>query len=222
MADPISQTAYTDPTTGLPATGRVVTGQPVVIQPVVPQAVARQPVAGQGYAGQHGTPRRSATESGGRSRQCHGRNRPDDRPALHAAQGGRRHRADLFRGIATGPRRPGPRHRLVPAGVADHGNPVRAVLPPPAAHAVFGPWWLSLAFVLVGLVLFLVPVLKAKTIRYKISNYRIDFERGWLSKSIDTMELWHVEDLRFTSPSSTASWASGRSRSCRTTTPRPS
>ena len=51
--------------------------------------------------------------------------------------------------------------------------------------------------VVVGVVLFLVPVIKAKTIRYKISNYRIDFERGWFSKSIDTMELWHVEDLRF-------------------------
>ena len=32
---------------------------------------------------------------------------------------------------------------------------------------------------------------------YRITNYRIDFERGWLSTTIDTMELWHVEDLKF-------------------------
>ena len=37
----------------------------------------------------------------------------------------------------------------------------------------------------------------ARTIRYRISNYRIDYERGWLSKSIDTLELWHVEDITF-------------------------
>ena len=33
--------------------------------------------------------------------------------------------------------------------------------------------------------------------RYRISNYRIDYERGVLSKNIDTLELWHVEDIQF-------------------------
>jgi hypothetical protein len=33
--------------------------------------------------------------------------------------------------------------------------------------------------------------------RYRITNYRIDFERGWLGKTIDTLELWHVEDIRY-------------------------
>jgi hypothetical protein len=56
----------------------------------------------------------------------------------------------------------------------------------PAAIAIF-----------VGLCLPLAPVLWAKTTRYRITNYRIDFERGLISKDIDTMELWHVEDLHF-------------------------
>jgi uncharacterized membrane protein YdbT with pleckstrin-like domain len=59
------------------------------------------------------------------------------------------------------------------------------------------PWYVPLALVVIGLILFLVPVIQSKTIRYRISNYRIDFERGLLGKDIDTMELWHVEDVRF-------------------------
>jgi hypothetical protein len=42
-----------------------------------------------------------------------------------------------------------------------------------------------------------VPVLMAKSIRYRVSNYRIDYERGFFSRDIDTLELWHVEDLHF-------------------------
>ena len=33
--------------------------------------------------------------------------------------------------------------------------------------------------------------------RYRITNYRIDFERGILTKRIDTLELWHVDDINF-------------------------
>jgi hypothetical protein len=56
----------------------------------------------------------------------------------------------------------------------------------PAAIAIF-----------VGLCLPLVPVVMAKSIRYRITNYRIDYERGIFSKDIDTLELWHVDDLHF-------------------------
>ena len=59
------------------------------------------------------------------------------------------------------------------------------------------PWWSNLALVLTGIVLMIVPILTVKRTRYRITNYRIDFERGWLSTTIDTMELWHVEDLKF-------------------------
>ena len=49
----------------------------------------------------------------------------------------------------------------------------------------------------VGLSLPWVPILHAKTIHYRITSYRIDYERGLFSKDIDTIELWHVEDLHF-------------------------
>ena len=59
------------------------------------------------------------------------------------------------------------------------------------------PWWLSLALVVIGFILIGIPILQTKTIRYRITNYRVDYERGLLSKDINTLELWHVEDLRF-------------------------
>lgn len=58
-------------------------------------------------------------------------------------------------------------------------------------------WWIVLLLIVIGLVLIVAPVIWARTIRYRISNYRIDYERGLLSKTIDTMELWHVDDLKF-------------------------
>jgi membrane protein YdbS with pleckstrin-like domain len=59
------------------------------------------------------------------------------------------------------------------------------------------PWWVTVALVLLAIVVVLVPILIQKTTRYRITNYRIDFERGVLSKNIDTLELWHVEDIQF-------------------------
>lgn len=58
-------------------------------------------------------------------------------------------------------------------------------------------WWVTLASMVIGLILLVAPVIYARTIRYRISNYRIDYERGLLSKTIDTTELWHVDDIRF-------------------------
>jgi len=57
--------------------------------------------------------------------------------------------------------------------------------------------WMVAVSVVLGLLAFVAPVLMQKTVRYRISNYRIDFERGILSKDIDTLELWHVEDINF-------------------------
>jgi hypothetical protein len=56
--------------------------------------------------------------------------------------------------------------------------------------------WALLA-VPVGIVLLLIPSWLAHSIRYRISNYRIDYERGLLSKDIDSLELWHIEDVSF-------------------------
>lgn len=57
-------------------------------------------------------------------------------------------------------------------------------------------WWVYVAAFVIGLLILLVPWMKTKTVRYKITNYRIDIERGLLSRKIDTLELWHVEDIR--------------------------
>src|SRR5690606_28437515 len=51
--------------------------------------------------------------------------------------------------------------------------------------------------ILVAIALLILPWAVVKTTRYRISNYRIDFERGLLSKTIDTLELWHVDDIRY-------------------------
>jgi membrane protein YdbS with pleckstrin-like domain len=58
------------------------------------------------------------------------------------------------------------------------------------------PWWVLLVAAAVGLVLLLFPWIRTKMVRYKVTNYRIDFEQGLVSRSIDTMELWHVDDIR--------------------------
>src|SRR5205085_10577069 len=57
-------------------------------------------------------------------------------------------------------------------------------------------WWLMLASIGIGALLIAFPVMMLKTVTYRISNYRIDFERGVFAKNIDTLELWHVEDVR--------------------------
>lgn len=57
--------------------------------------------------------------------------------------------------------------------------------------------WVGLGLVAIAVIWLLIPVLMIRTTRYRISNYRIDYERGFLSKTIDTLELWHVEDIHF-------------------------
>ncbi len=57
------------------------------------------------------------------------------------------------------------------------------------------PWWTWLLIpVGVGLVFF--PSLWVKRNRFKITNYRIDYEHGLITTNIDTLELWHVNDVR--------------------------
>ncbi len=64
-------------------------------------------------------------------------------------------------------------------------------------YVKFQPWWIGGILIFIGLGMPLIPWIMTKRVRYRITNYRIDHERGLLSKNIDTMELWHVEDLRF-------------------------
>ncbi|MCX6996938.1 MAG: PH domain-containing protein [Kiritimatiellaeota bacterium] len=58
-------------------------------------------------------------------------------------------------------------------------------------------WWIPLLGVVLAVVLLAIPVLLVRSVRYRITNYRIDYERGVFSKDIDTLELWHVEDIKF-------------------------
>ena len=67
-------------------------------------------------------------------------------------------------------------------------------------HAVqeqWPPWWVTAAAILIGIGVLLLPVLIIRSTRYRVSNYRIDWEHGIFSRSIDTLELWHVDDIGF-------------------------
>jgi membrane protein YdbS with pleckstrin-like domain len=59
------------------------------------------------------------------------------------------------------------------------------------------PGWIGVVCILIGIVVIVVPWLLIRATRYRISSYRIDFERGILTKRIDTLELWHVDDIKF-------------------------
>jgi membrane protein YdbS with pleckstrin-like domain len=56
-------------------------------------------------------------------------------------------------------------------------------------------WWVWAIAIGLAIICLLIPIILTRSIRYKISNYRIDFERGILSKKYDTLELWHVDDV---------------------------
>ena len=58
------------------------------------------------------------------------------------------------------------------------------------------PWWWIPLLILIALLVLVMPAILIRKNRYRISNYRIDFEQGLLSKRIDTLELWHVEDVQ--------------------------
>lgn len=58
------------------------------------------------------------------------------------------------------------------------------------------PWWLNLGLIVIALVLFCVPMMLRKTLRYRITNYRIDITTGVFSRNVETLELWHVEEPR--------------------------
>lgn len=75
---------------------------------------------------------------------------------------------------------------------------VLVMLIPVALRLYMGKWPAGIIILIalaIGVVLWIIPAMITKTIRYRISNYRIDFERGLISKDINTLELWHVEDL---------------------------
>ena len=57
--------------------------------------------------------------------------------------------------------------------------------------------WMTIVAVIAAILAFVLPWLVMRTTRYRITSYRIDFERGLFTKKIDTLELWHVDDIKF-------------------------
>jgi len=62
---------------------------------------------------------------------------------------------------------------------------------------ISGLWPFAIACFVLAILALAIPIIFTKSVRYRISNYRIDYERGILSRRIDTLELWHVEDISF-------------------------
>jgi hypothetical protein len=58
------------------------------------------------------------------------------------------------------------------------------------------PWYLPTGLAVIGLLMLSIPSFTRKTLVYRITNYRIDVTTGVLARNTDTLELWHVEDLR--------------------------
>ena len=56
--------------------------------------------------------------------------------------------------------------------------------------------WL-LAVVVVGLVILVVLEVKKRSISWMVSSRRLELERGFLSRRIDTVELWRVKDVEY-------------------------
>jgi membrane protein YdbS with pleckstrin-like domain len=59
-------------------------------------------------------------------------------------------------------------------------------------------WYVYAIGILIGIICWTIPSLVVRRNYYKITNYRIDYEHGIVFKKMDTLELWHVEDVSLT------------------------
>lgn len=55
----------------------------------------------------------------------------------------------------------------------------------------------GLSFWLLAVVVFFLPPLFVRRYRYRVTNYRIDFETGLIGKTIDSKEINRVHDVQF-------------------------
>jgi membrane protein YdbS with pleckstrin-like domain len=55
--------------------------------------------------------------------------------------------------------------------------------------------WFVVLGALIAIGCWFMPGLLVRREHFRITNYRIDMERGLLFKDLETLELWHVEDL---------------------------
>lgn len=64
------------------------------------------------------------------------------------------------------------------------------------AYTTEGAHWAVITLgIVLGLICWIIPSLLVRRNYYRITNYRIDYEHGLLFKKMDTLELWHVEDV---------------------------
>jgi membrane protein YdbS with pleckstrin-like domain len=54
-----------------------------------------------------------------------------------------------------------------------------------------------LAPAVVGIVILLVLAVRKRSVSWKVTSRRIETESGWLSRSLDTLELWKIQDVEF-------------------------
>lgn len=62
------------------------------------------------------------------------------------------------------------------------------------AQVQHGYWYLAVALLL-AIGCWWMPSMIVRREHFRITNYRIDMERGLLFKDLETLELWHVEDV---------------------------
>lgn len=56
--------------------------------------------------------------------------------------------------------------------------------------------WVMLGLFVLAVLAVFIPAILVRRSRYRLTNYRIDFEFGILFKRYETLELWHVDDIR--------------------------
>lgn len=63
-----------------------------------------------------------------------------------------------------------------------------------AGATVFG---VLLIPVVVGVIILLSVEIKKRSLSWKLTTRRVELQRGWLSRHLDTIELWRVRDVEF-------------------------
>ncbi len=58
-----------------------------------------------------------------------------------------------------------------------------------------GQWWLTAGGIVLAIFVVMVQVAFQKSLRYRITNYRIDYQRGIITRRIDSLELWYVDHI---------------------------
>jgi membrane protein YdbS with pleckstrin-like domain len=60
--------------------------------------------------------------------------------------------------------------------------------------------WPTVVLAVAAMVPPLLVYLRHINTRYKLTSYRVDFERGIIGRRIDSIELWHIDDICFRQP----------------------